>query len=293
MDDDESLWSKVACRLLMNVVTHPIDYARVLIQIGHEPMEPFVTRRLLGQTALGLPNVFQYIKFIKRKNGLVGCYQGIIPKVYANTVYMIVYEKTSSKIDEINEKNQNKQKEEDKDEKEDVKRNFLKSLCCQIVATVLSHPLEVVAVRMMAQFVGNETKYNMVFGSVIEIYRANGVGGYFSGIVPKLVGELSTFLLVTSISYAVNKHIVVDNELKPYTSSFISFFATTITYPFNVVSQCMIVSNSGLAAGAPPLMPVYRNWMHCWSELSKEHQLNRGSSLLWRYKPIIGEKKFR
>ena len=33
MDKDEPLWSKIACRVLMNVVTHPFDYVKVLIQV--------------------------------------------------------------------------------------------------------------------------------------------------------------------------------------------------------------------------------------------------------------------
>lgn len=45
----------------------------------------------------------------------------------------------------------------------------------------------------------------------------------------------------------------------------------------------MAVSRSGLVAGQPPHMPLYNSWMDCWSDLSHQGQLKRGSSLLFRY----------
>ena len=50
--------------------------------------------------------------------------------------------------------------------------------------------------RTMAQFVGRETKYSNVFGSVGEVYRTNGVVGFFAGVVPRLVGEIPTLVLL-------------------------------------------------------------------------------------------------
>ncbi len=50
-----------------------------------------------------------------------------------------------------------------------------------------------------------------------------------------------------------------------------------------VVGNCMIVSRSGLAAGYPPCMPLHRSWVDCWTHLSKDKQLKRGSQLLFRY----------
>ena len=45
----------------------------------------------------------------------------------------------------------------------------------------------------------------------------------------------------------------------------------------------MSFSFESLAAGVPPQMPIYANWVDCWSDLSHKNQLKRGSSLLWRY----------
>lgn len=41
-------------------------------------------------------------------------------------------------------------------------RELTKDTISRVVAIVVSHPLEVIALRMMAQFVGGETKYRYV-----------------------------------------------------------------------------------------------------------------------------------
>ena len=33
MDNDDPLWSKIAVRIVINAVSHPIEYAKVLIQV--------------------------------------------------------------------------------------------------------------------------------------------------------------------------------------------------------------------------------------------------------------------
>ena len=64
---------------------------------------------------------------------------------------------------------------------------------------------------------------------------------------------------------------------------FSGYIASSLTYPFTVVSHCNIVSRSGLAAGYPPNMPLhYNNWFDIWKQLSRDNQLKRGSSLLFR-----------
>lgn len=45
----------------------------------------------------------------------------------------------------------------------------------------------------------------------------------------------------------------------------------------------MAVTNSGLMAGSPRLMPHYKSWVDCWADLSSNNQLKRGSSVLIRY----------
>lgn len=150
-------------------------------------------------------------------------------------------------------------------------------------ALVASQPFHVIAVRMMAQFVGRETKYTGLVASAREIYDESGLSGFFRGLTPRLSGEMLCILLASSVGYVVNTYAVRDRRSHGFVSAVASFVASTLTYPFHVVSTCMAVSGSSLAAGRPPHMPVYVDWTDCWAHLSRDHQLKRGSSLLWRY----------
>jgi len=122
-----------------------------------------------------------------------------------------------------------------------------------------------------------------IFGSAQEIYRESGLAGFFQGLVPRITGEILAIVLASSVTYTVNTYIISDPRYKAAFKTAVGFFSTSLTYPFHVVSTCMTVSGSGLAAGQPPYMPVYVDWTDCWSHLSRNAQLKRGSSMLWRY----------
>lgn len=282
---EESRWSNIALRILVNTASHPIEYAKVLIQIGHEPIPPRATTTILGQPALALPNIFQYVKYIKTVDGFVGCYRGLFPKLCANAVSAIAFQKAAESITFENEPD----KQIDDDELPDNERRIrcfnelLRDLASRIAAIIASHPLDVITLRMMAQFVGGENKYNGLLGSVVEIYRENGITGYFAGLVPRLIGNIASLVIASTATYAINKYIIQDREMRNYTAASMTFLASAITYPFLVVSHCMAVNDCGLVAGLPPQMPIYQSWVHCWSHLSANNQLKRGSSVLWRY----------
>lgn len=283
--NDEPLWSDIALRMLVNTVSHPIKYAKVLIQIGYEPIPPRPTTTLFGKPALALPNVFQYVRYIKNVDGFTGCYRGLIPKLCSYTVSAVAFEKTA-KLVKFDKEPSKEICYADLDESQRRKKciyELIRDLISRIVGIIISHPLDVIAVRMMAQFVGGETKYNGLFRSFVEVYKENGITGYFAGLIPRLIANAAVLILVSSSGYVIDKYVIADRELKPYIVSTIAFVATTVTYPFLVVSNCMAVNNCGLIAGLPPQMPIYNSWLDCWSHLSATNQLKRGNSLLWRY----------
>ncbi|CAK9797728.1 Mitochondrial carrier homolog 2 [Anthophora quadrimaculata] len=277
---EEILWSDFSVRMLTNTIAHPIEYAKVLIQIGYEPIPPRRTTTLFQQPALALPNVFQYVRYIKNVDGYTGCYRGLIPKLCASTVSAVVFEKVSKSIKFVDEPG----KEIDNaDLEKKCIYEFIRDLISRMIGIIVSHPLDVIAVRMMAQFVGRETKYNGLFRSFVEVYKENGIMGYYAGLVPRLIGNAAVLVIVSSCAYVIDKYVTSDREVRSYAVSTIKFVATTITYPFLVVSHCMAVNNCGLTAGLPPQMPIYSSWLDCWSHLSSTNQLKRGNSLLWRY----------
>ncbi|CAH1990073.1 unnamed protein product [Acanthoscelides obtectus] len=279
---NENRWTNFALRIIVNTVSHPFEYAKILIQIGYEPIPPRPTKTLFGKPALKLPNIFEYVKHIKSVDGIVGCCNGLTPKITGNILSTIV---TYRLTEYLNPPCDDEFEVEPTEEQR--KKQFTKKLKCDLIlhscAIVVSQPFHVITVRMMAQFVGRETKYNGIFTSVKEIYHQNGVLGFFSGLVPRLLGDILSLLLASSLTYAVSHYLIEDRELHIYTSAIMSFLATAITYPFSVISNCMAVTNSGLMAGSPNFMPHYSSWLDCYNDLASRNQLKRGSSVLVRY----------
>lgn len=158
-----------------------------------------------------------------------------------------------------------------------------KDVVSRLTAIIVSQPFHVITIRMMAQFVGGEEKYSGLFASIAEVYRENGIQGFFSGLVPRLLGDVLSVLLANTLAYVVNTYLVEETDMKMYSTATISFVASALTYPFQVVSNCMAICGSGLTAATPPHMPVYSSWLDCWANLTERNQLRRGSSLLIRY----------
>ena len=87
-NQESAHWHKLAFRASLTTLTHPIEYAKVLIQIGHEPIAPRHTKTFFGKPALALPSVFQYIGHIKKRDGFMGLYQGLAPKLVSWVVFL-------------------------------------------------------------------------------------------------------------------------------------------------------------------------------------------------------------
>lgn len=135
----------------------------------------------------------------------------------------------------------------------------------------------------MSQFNGQESKYTGLFKSALDIFNESGISGFFKGLVPRLTGEVVAIVVASTLSFTINAYIVSDPRMKGMVKTICGFLASNVTYPFHVVSKCMALNGSTLAAGNPPYMPVYTNWTDCWAHLQQNNQLMRESTLIWCY----------
>ena len=53
----------------------------------------------------------------------------------------------------------------------------VKDMADKLACLILTQPLHVCTVRAMSQFVGNESKYDGVFGNIIAVYQESGILG--------------------------------------------------------------------------------------------------------------------
>ncbi|XP_028030526.1 mitochondrial carrier homolog 2-like [Bombyx mandarina] len=272
-------------QILVTTICHPMEYAKVLIQLGYEPLAPRRSTTLFGRPAMILPNVFQYIKYIKASDGFFGCYRGLSARmlglIAASQLTSKVIVAVGIDLPEINDPPNIVTDDEPK--VEDYIKLGRRDMIMQTVAVVIAHPFHVVSVRMMASFIGKEEHYSSLLGAIVSIYKDDGILGFLHGLIPKVLGDLTCLAVTGVLAYYVNKYFVKTKDLRYYTIPLLTFITSTITYPMVVVSTCMAVAGSSLKAGNPPAMPNYPSWQVCWRDLMRNKQHKRGSSLIFRY----------
>ncbi|KFB48806.1 AGAP006963-PA-like protein [Anopheles sinensis] len=133
----------------------------------------------------------------------------------------------------------------------------------------------------MAQFVGREQLYNGLWQSVTEIWKTDGIAGFFSGIVPRLIEELG-YLAMTSTITCLFGLFVKERVIQCCVDTIAHFKVRSWFYPYQVVSSCMIVNGSRLKAGNPPLMGHFCWWPDCYRHLRMTNDHKRGASFFFR-----------
>ncbi|XP_055378790.1 mitochondrial carrier homolog 2 [Condylostylus longicornis] len=279
-------WVKFGLRLAVSAALHPFEYSKVLIQLGYEPIAPRPGKSIFGKDIYVLPNIFRYTSYIKRVDGFSGCYRGLTPKLVGTVVGSICSERIADKLGVTDDKLRQESEELSDEEQFD---KFLQTLKRDVVVhasgIIVTHPFHVISLRMMATFIGRETTYRSLIGSIVEVYKNDGIFGFFNGIIPKLLCDLACLVLTSTTVYLFNKHFIQDQDGRQYFASFTQFVYASLLYPLNVVSTCTAVSGSGLAAGRPPIMPEYISWKDCYNDLKTRGELKRGNSLFWRSLP--------
>lgn len=296
----------------VTAVMHPLTYAKVLIQIGYEPLDPSMGRTIFGGQQMMYPNTFKYISYIKRTDGFFGLYRGLGARLVSGILCHYVSNSVQSCLTDEPLGAGNDQPpaagEAGDCEREEPAPAAAQQLSASEVAVklvkdtsyetisrsvgiIVSHPFHVIFVRSCAQFVGRESMYNSVSSSISEIWNKEGIMGFFSGLVPRLAGEIMTIWLANILAQALNGLIVntqppnVAKECKAYSLMISQLAVTQFTYPFSVVSTVMCVNGCGLAAGSSPIQGSYSGWQDCWKQLSAEGQIKRGSGMFNRMVP--------
>uniref|UniRef100_A0A8C9VMJ9 Mitochondrial carrier homolog 2 n=1 Tax=Scleropages formosus TaxID=113540 RepID=A0A8C9VMJ9_SCLFO len=235
----------------LTVLSHPLMYIKVLVQVGHEPLPPTLGRNIFGRQVYQLPGLFAYAKYITKIDGKAGLFKGLAPRLCAGSIGTIVH----SRVLQV-------------------------GMCCKFFCVLLC----------MVQFIGRETKYSGVFSSIGTIYKEEGILGFFAGLIPRLLGDILSLWICNMLAHLINTYAIDDTmnhmgEIKNCSLAVTGFFASMLTYPFVLVSNLMAVNNCGLAGGLPPYASVYPTWVDCWRHLSREGNMSRGNSLFFRKLP--------
>jgi mitochondrial carrier len=159
------------------------------------------------------------VSYIKSCDGLVGCYRGLAPKLVGNIVSTHFSEKIA---DKLGMKNVDEEENDDISEEEYSKRfetQLKRNIVVHAAGAVICSPFHVISIRMMAQFVGRETKYTSILGSIVQIYKDEGILGFFSGLVPRLLFDITCVVVASTATYLVGRHFIREKEGRAYFGS--------------------------------------------------------------------------
>lgn len=287
----------------------------MLIQIGYEPLPAVPVTTIWGKKRMQYPGVFSYLGHIRKQDGIIGCYRGIGYKLTYSLIHGLVYvnstEFVKSTIASASAAKMLteglpdegfREEDEDKEEKGDnrgilhpdkIKElldQLMRETACKFLALAIAYPFQVMAVRCCSQFIGRETIYNTLPGSVGDIYRNSGLRGFYVGFMPKFVGDCLVLWTTHGLIYVIKGLLPADHKsLQSYVNASINFIITSACYPFQLVSTVMICNGlpaASLESSALSGRDPYHDWIDCWKHLSAAGQLKRGSSMFWRYQPI-------
>uniref|UniRef100_A0A8B9S736 Mitochondrial carrier 2 n=1 Tax=Apteryx owenii TaxID=8824 RepID=A0A8B9S736_APTOW len=272
------------------VLSQPLMYVKVLVQVGYEPLPPTLGRNIFGRQVYQLPGLFAYAKHIVKVDGRAGLFKGLTPRLCSGAIGTIVHSKVLQVSHVVCAELPGASKKEPVSSLEQVLKETSREMVARSAATLITHPFHVITLRCMVQFIGRETKYSGTLSAFATIYREEGILGFFAGLIPRLLGDILSLWLCNMLAYLINTYALENGVW--------AFFASMLTYPFVLVSNLMAINNCGLAGGLLPYAPTYSSWLDCWSQLHKEGNMSRGNSLFFRKVPtgkryVWEERRFR
>ncbi|NXF27127.1 MTCH2 protein, partial [Rhodinocichla rosea] len=298
----------------LTVLSQPLMYVKVLVQVGYEPLPPTLGRNIFGRQVYQLPGLFSYAKHIIKVDGRAGLFKGLAPRLCSSAIGTVVHSKVLQLFPPDCSFPLQPGARRKESSLEQVLKETSQEMVARSAATLITHPFHVITLRCMVQFIGRETKYSGTLSAFATIYREEGILGFFAGLIPRLLGDILSLWLCNMLAYLINTYALENGvgsapasgppprsggiqvllllpqvstvtEMKSYSQAVTGFFASMLTYPFVLVSNLMAVNNCGLAGGLLPYAPTYSSWLDCWSQLHREGNMSRGNSLFLRKVP--------
>lgn len=171
------------------IVTCPLDVIKTKLQAqgGFRKVDPALATSSSREVYRGM---FGTAKTIIRQDGLVGMYRGLGPMLlgYLPTwaVYMTVYDSSKEWFHAHGS---------DISDKDKFLSRVYASVCAGACSTIATNPIWVIKTRLMSQVSRSASDgartpwhYNSTFDAARKMYRSEGIGAFYSGLAPALLG---------------------------------------------------------------------------------------------------------
>ncbi|XP_039394724.1 mitochondrial carrier homolog 1 isoform X2 [Mauremys reevesii] len=243
-------------------LSHPLLYVKLLIQVGHEPLPPTIGRNVLGRKVLYLPGFFTYARHIVEVDGKMGLFRGLAPRILSSTLSTVT-RGTVKKVFPVEDMEHVSNKDDVKTSLRKVVKETSHEMLMQCMSRVISHPLHVISMRCMVQFVGREVKYSGVFSSIGRIFKEEGILGFFVGLVPHILGDVVFLWCCNILAHFINTYAVDDNFSQASVIRSYTKFVMGVTCRPPSVLSCVYILGSVLetpqcsGAVVPRLQPAF------------------------------------
>uniref|UniRef100_A0A914LR73 Uncharacterized protein n=1 Tax=Meloidogyne incognita TaxID=6306 RepID=A0A914LR73_MELIC len=286
---------------------HPLSFTRTLMQLGHEPfpLEKGKVYVFFGRNAYFLPNFYRYLNNFYLSHGFATIFTGVGGHALQTFLHLSggfvisevlnrYYPEVGGNIDDLKNLNNLDNYQQFRLRLRDGIRKTIQVVLC----SVISRPFTVVAIRQIAQLIGNETKYLPInpFQPLLLIGAEEGPPGLFSGLMPVIVNGLISVWGTTICIYGVDlafkkferefqdleqqEREVMAHSRKSF-DYLVPFLVNTLRYPFEVCSTVMAVAGSGLLVSLLPYSPSFKHWSDAYDYLAP-HELRRGAKFFLR-----------
>ncbi|NWU87310.1 MTCH2 protein, partial [Onychorhynchus coronatus] len=207
----------------LTVLSQPLMYVKVLVQVGYEPLPPTLGRNIFGRQVYQLPGLFSYAKHIVKVDGRAGLFKGLAPRLCSSAIGTVVHSKVLQGWDlptppvgsgwtaggsplTLPPSQPGTSKKEPVSSLEQVLKETSREMVARSAATLITHPFHVITLRCMVQFIGRETKYSGTLSAFATIYREEGILGFFAGLIPRLLGDILSLWLCNMLAYLINTY---------------------------------------------------------------------------------------
>ncbi|NXD59845.1 MTCH2 protein, partial [Corvus moneduloides] len=207
----------------LTVLSQPLMYVKVLVQVGYEPLPPTLGRNIFGRQVYQLPGLFSYAKHIMKVDGRAGLFKGLAPRLCSSAIGTVVHSKVLQELptpcwgqcplsgglfppDSCFPLQPGASKKEPVSSLEQVLKETSREMVARSAATLITHPFHVITLRCMVQFIGRETKYSGTLSAFTTIYREEGILGFFAGLIPRLLGDILSLWLCNMLAYLINTY---------------------------------------------------------------------------------------
>jgi len=282
---ENKTFQNIVASCLLTTASHPFAFIKTLTQLGHEPLKPYYKRRLFsGVYTLVYPGPVSYLSYVKGIDGFFGVYRGLKFSLISTALQKVTHDYTNQQLEEyLSARSYASDEISNYEELVAETKSTGVQIASRSAAIIVCHPFTVMSVRCMAQFVGRETFYNSVSGSIREIYKEDGILGFFSGIAPRLISDALAVAGCNVLLYIWRKYREkIEESSLAVTKMLLDMVLTNFTYPFSLTSNIMCVNSERLLVCYGRFNPCHKSWIDCFSYLYQKGQLKRGSKIIFR-----------